>query len=101
MACGLPVITTACNGASELMTDGQEGFILTAPTAQAELIQALDRMADDRVRKPMAVDAAVLAQKQTFDSHVARLIKVFEEVAAAKDRRGPHLLKRAKRGVVL
>ncbi len=48
LACGLPVITTAQNGASELMTDGREGYILTTPDAQGELIAALDHMTDDR-----------------------------------------------------
>ena len=47
LACGLPVITTACNGASELMTDGREGTIVSAPTALGEMVQALDHMADD------------------------------------------------------
>jgi UDP-glucose:(heptosyl)LPS alpha-1,3-glucosyltransferase len=101
LCCGLPVITTACNGASELMTDGREGYILTAPTALGELVQALDRMADDAVRRPMAAHAATLGQAQTFEGHVSRLIKVFEEVAAVKKRRGPHLARIARRGVVL
>ena len=47
LACGLPVITTAQNGASEMLTDGREGYILTAPDAQGELIAALDHMTDD------------------------------------------------------
>ena len=97
MACGLPVITTACNGASELMTDGAEGIILTAPDAQRELIQALDHMADDAMRAPMAANAFRLGQSHTFDDHVARLIKVFEEVAATKSRRGPHATRFAHR----
>ena len=42
LACGLPVITTACNGAGELMTDGREGYVVTAPDALGELIAALD-----------------------------------------------------------
>ncbi len=54
LACGLPVITTAQNGASELMTDGVEGYVLTAPDAQGELIAALDHMADDRHRRAMS-----------------------------------------------
>jgi UDP-glucose:(heptosyl)LPS alpha-1,3-glucosyltransferase len=100
LACGLPVITTACNGASELMTDGHEGYIITGPAAQGELIQALDHMADDAVRKSMAPAASRLGQAQTFDAHVAKLIKVFEEVAATKSRRGPHTAKLGRRGVV-
>ena len=45
------MITTEQNGAGELMTDGREGFILTSPRAEAELIAALDKMADDRGRR--------------------------------------------------
>jgi UDP-glucose:(heptosyl)LPS alpha-1,3-glucosyltransferase len=100
LCCGLPVITTACNGASELMTDGREGYILTSPTSLGELVQALDRMTDDTIRRPMAAAAARLGREQTFDNHVARLIKVFEEVASVKSRRGPHLARLARRGVV-
>lgn len=31
LACGLPVITTNYNGAGELITDGQEGFVISDP----------------------------------------------------------------------
>jgi UDP-glucose:(heptosyl)LPS alpha-1,3-glucosyltransferase len=97
LACGLPVITTSCNGASELMTDGREGFVITAPDARVELAQALDRMADDDIRMPMVAHASRLGQAQTFDDHAAKLIKVFEEVAASKSRKGPHVGRLAKR----
>jgi UDP-glucose:(heptosyl)LPS alpha-1,3-glucosyltransferase len=90
LACGLPVITTAQNGASELMNDGQDGYVLTAPGAREELIAALDHMADDTTRQSMAARALRLGQLQSFDIHVARLIAVFEDVAAAKSRRSPH-----------
>ena len=95
LACGLPVITTACNGAGELMTDGREGTILTAPDALGELAGALDRMADDPTRRAMSAHASRLGRGQSLDVHVARLVKVFEEAAAAKSRRGPHVLRPA------
>jgi UDP-glucose:(heptosyl)LPS alpha-1,3-glucosyltransferase len=91
LACGLPVITTACNGASEVMTDGQEGFILTAPDVRGELVAALDRMTDDDARTAMSAQATRLGRAQSLDNHVARLVQVFEEVAATKSRRTPHL----------
>jgi UDP-glucose:(heptosyl)LPS alpha-1,3-glucosyltransferase len=91
LACGLPVITTSCNGASELMTDGREGSILTAPDALGELVVALDHMADDEIRHSMGVHALALGRAQSLDTHVARLVKVFEEVATTKARRGPHI----------
>ena len=47
LACGLPVITTAQNGASELMANGREGYVLSSPRARGELIAALEHMTDD------------------------------------------------------
>jgi UDP-glucose:(heptosyl)LPS alpha-1,3-glucosyltransferase len=100
LACGLPVITTACNGASELMTDGREGYIITAPGVLGELTQALDHMADDAIRAPMAANASRLGRAHSFADHAAKLIKVFEEVAASKSRRGPHAARFANRRAV-
>jgi UDP-glucose:(heptosyl)LPS alpha-1,3-glucosyltransferase len=90
LACGLPVITTACNGAGELMTDGREGFVVTAPDAIGELTAALKQLTDDSRRATMSSHARELGREQSMDRHVSRLIKVFEEVAASKSRRGPH-----------
>jgi len=94
LVCGLPVITTAQNGASELMADGREGYILTTPDAQSELIAALDHLTDDAARRAMSDQAARLGRKQTFDAHVARLLAIFEEVAASKRWRVPVSSKR-------
>lgn len=90
LACGLPVITTACNGAGEVMTDGREGYVTTAPDAVGELVAALGHMADDAQRRRMSEHATTLGREQSMDRHVARLVKVFEEVAASKAKRGPH-----------
>ena len=98
LACGLPVITTAQNGASELMIDGGEGYVLTAPDAREELIAALDHMVEDTARHAMSARALRLGQVQTFDVHVARLIAVFQDVAAAGSRRSPHSRGRGSKG---
>jgi UDP-glucose:(heptosyl)LPS alpha-1,3-glucosyltransferase len=90
LACGLPVITTAQNGASELLENGREGYILSAPGARDELIAALDHMTDEGARRAMSAKARALGRYSTFDLHVARLVAIFEEVAAAKSRRVPH-----------
>jgi UDP-glucose:(heptosyl)LPS alpha-1,3-glucosyltransferase len=101
LACGLPVITTAQNGASELLNDGGEGYVLTAPDAREELIAALDHMANDTTRHAMSARALRLGQVQTFDIHVARLIAVFEDVAASRSRRSPHSRPRGSKSPAL
>jgi UDP-glucose:(heptosyl)LPS alpha-1,3-glucosyltransferase len=86
LACGLPVITTACNGAGELIAEGREGFVVDHPDARESLADALDRMTDDTARAAMSVQAAKLGREQSFERHVARLIDVFDRVAASKGR---------------
>jgi UDP-glucose:(heptosyl)LPS alpha-1,3-glucosyltransferase len=86
LACGLPVITTSCNGAGELITEGREGFVITHPDARAHLADALDRMTDDSARKLMSAQAEKLGREQSFDRHVDRLLEVFERVAESKRR---------------
>ena len=90
LACGLPVITTGCNGAGELITEGHEGFIVEHPELVDRLATALDQMTDDRARANMAKAAVILGREQSFDQHVSRLITVFEEVAFEKKARTLH-----------
>jgi UDP-glucose:(heptosyl)LPS alpha-1,3-glucosyltransferase len=95
LACGLPVISTSCNGATEVLTDGREGYVLTSPNAVGELVTALDRMTLDDHRREMAEAATRLGQIQTLDAHVDRLVEVFEVVARAKSHgaKSPHMKK--------
>jgi UDP-glucose:(heptosyl)LPS alpha-1,3-glucosyltransferase len=84
LACGLPVITTSCNGAGELITQGREGFVISGPDDHPGTIAALDRMTDDGARREMARNAVTLGQAQSFDRHVSALLKLCEQVAVEK-----------------
>lgn len=90
LACGLPVITTVQNGASELYGDGQEGYTLTSPDARGELIAALEHMTNDAQRKVMSARASLLGAERSFDDHVDALIQVFQEVAATRNNHPAH-----------
>lgn len=58
MACGLPVIASAQAGASELIRDGETGFILHDPRDHLQLAHLIRRLyADEQLRQTMA-DAA-------------------------------------------
>jgi UDP-glucose:(heptosyl)LPS alpha-1,3-glucosyltransferase len=84
LACGLPVITTTCNGAGEVMTQGREGFVISTPDDRPAMIAALDQMSDDELRREMSKNAVVLGREQSLDRHVSRLLEFCEEVAAEK-----------------
>lgn len=88
LACGMPVITTACNGAGEVMTEGREGFVIPSPDAHQALASALDGMTDDARRRAMSREAEALGRAQSLDNHVSRLLDVFHEVASRRVPRG-------------
>lgn len=96
LACGLPVVTTARNGAGELITPGREGFVVEHPDAIEPLADALDRLTDDDARAAMSKRAEALGREQSFDRHVGQLVDLFGRVAEAKRRvpgpssRSPH-----------
>jgi UDP-glucose:(heptosyl)LPS alpha-1,3-glucosyltransferase len=84
LACGLPVITTAQNGAGELITQGLEGFVVPSPDARVPLAEALEAMTHDPSRRLMARRASELGRSQSLDQHVARLVELFAKVASEK-----------------
>jgi UDP-glucose:(heptosyl)LPS alpha-1,3-glucosyltransferase len=97
-------VTTATNGAGELITPGREGFVVPAADAVSELAGALDRLADDEARARMSAAAIALGREQSFDRHLGRLIELCEEVAAQRSGGVPgcHVARRgdlASRGI--
>jgi UDP-glucose:(heptosyl)LPS alpha-1,3-glucosyltransferase len=74
MASGLPVITTAYNGASELIEDGIEGFVINNPLdadALAQKISTTLQQAEDMGKK-----ARLRAEGHSVKKAVDKIIKV-------------------------
>ena len=80
-ACGLPVITTRQNGASELLTDGREGRVITDADDTRALTGALLELADPEVRTRMRCHALELASRCSFERNVDEIEKVYAEIA--------------------
>jgi UDP-glucose:(heptosyl)LPS alpha-1,3-glucosyltransferase len=82
LACGLPAVTTAANGAAEFITPGENGVVLPQPDDIAGLRDALAaflaRGRDPEVRR--AAQAAVAGL--SWESTVAQTLEVLEEAAA-------------------
>ncbi len=71
LGAGVPVVTTKYNGASELMTQGREGFVLDDPgdaDATARFLAEVLGSERERFRK----NAASLGRKNHFGLHVDR-----------------------------
>ncbi len=80
MACGLPVIATKNGGVPEIVHHGKEGF-LVLPGNSEEIAEAMLKMLKDQPRRESLVRfAEIKAEHFSLDSHVEKMIKIFDEV---------------------
>lgn len=84
LACGLPVITTRYNGASELMHPLQEGYVIDDPHDASHLGWCLGQMLDTPRRQAFAQAARRAAAQWTFEHHYRHMLHAFQEVARRK-----------------
>jgi glycosyltransferase involved in cell wall biosynthesis len=85
MACGLPVITSACAGVSALLHDGLDSFVLRDPRdvdSLAKLIRMLCEQEDLRSRMGQAAAKTTLAW--TWERNAATVWEFLQEANARK-----------------
>ncbi len=83
MACGLPVITTDNNGASEIIHPGVHGHVF--PVGDADhLAHALDLCQEENARKKMGEAARALTKNFTMERYMERLLDLYAEVSQEK-----------------
>ncbi|MDP3937227.1 MAG: glycosyltransferase family 4 protein [Deltaproteobacteria bacterium] len=82
LAMGLPAITTRMNGASEVITEGREGFVVEKSDDTAALAAAVDRLAERGLREQMGRQARARAELLSPRAHADGLVKVFEAALA-------------------
>lgn len=79
MAAGLPVVTTRQNGAGELLTEGDDGFVIDSPWHIDQMTERLARLVGDRgLREAMGRRAAARAKGLTVDIQAERLAAILE-----------------------
>lgn len=83
LACGLPVVTTRYNGASELLNE-TNGAIVNDPHDGHELGTAIAKFIDPAVRSAATTSAREAAKKWTFEHHYRGLLAIIEETRALK-----------------
>jgi UDP-glucose:(heptosyl)LPS alpha-1,3-glucosyltransferase len=85
LACGLPVITSRFNGASELLDPPCEGFIVDDPHDHTQLAWCLSQLLNPARRSACAQGARKAASRWTFEDHYRQLLRVFVEAATRKN----------------
>jgi glycosyltransferase involved in cell wall biosynthesis len=85
MACGLPVITSAAAGVSELVKDGVDGFVLQDPEDPQALADLLTRLRQDSsLRHAIGAAAALAALEWTWDRNAAEVWQLLSDVVSRK-----------------
>jgi UDP-glucose:(heptosyl)LPS alpha-1,3-glucosyltransferase len=87
MAAGLPVITTAVNGASEVLRDGVSGFVVDDPGDDAGIAERMERLLSVDTRRRMGEEARRAAEGLTPERNAAETLSVLEE--AWRKKAGP------------
>jgi UDP-glucose:(heptosyl)LPS alpha-1,3-glucosyltransferase len=83
-AAGLPVITTRCNGASELMDEGVHGYGLDDPADHVVLAEKMELLLDEKIRMEMSKAARELALKHSFEKQTDEFIVLYHEIRNGK-----------------
>jgi UDP-glucose:(heptosyl)LPS alpha-1,3-glucosyltransferase len=78
VAMGLPVVTTACNGAAELLKPGREGFVLADPRDVDGLASAMEILTRQDERGRMAAACRLLRDRLSHETHVDRLLEIYD-----------------------
>ncbi|MFO0945038.1 MAG: glycosyltransferase family 4 protein [Planctomycetota bacterium] len=86
MAAGLPVITTRQNGATDLIVEGETGFIIDQPWSIdtfADRFECL--LGNDSLRHRMGKQARMAARQFTLDVRMPQLLQAIERAHASKN----------------
>ncbi len=79
MAAGLPVVTSAANGAAEVI--GEAGFVIDDPEDAPAFARALDVLADPAERHRRGEAARAIAETLSWPSQIAALLDLYRRVA--------------------
>jgi len=79
---GLPCVTTRCCGASELITHGGDGYLLSDPTDDVQLAQYMQELLDPQLRRRMGEAGRKLALRHTLQNNCRQIIDVYREITA-------------------
>jgi UDP-glucose:(heptosyl)LPS alpha-1,3-glucosyltransferase len=85
LASGLPVVTTSSNGASGIMTTGQEGFVVSDPRDIHTLTRKISFFIDEESKKKASIAAHRLAEHYSLEKNWEEMKKILNEQLAKKE----------------
>ena len=82
LASGLPVITTRYDGASGIMEDGKDGFVMSDPNDYRVLAEKISCFFNDEFRQKASIAAREKAEQYPAEKNCEDIIKIYNEIAA-------------------
>jgi UDP-glucose:(heptosyl)LPS alpha-1,3-glucosyltransferase len=84
MAAGLPVLVSETVGAADVLTHGEEGFILSEKNLESDMCHALSALMDDAVRENMAEHSRDTVKAHDWDERAAQVLTLYREQLRSK-----------------
>ena len=81
---GLPCITTAYDGSSECIRDGEHGFVIDSPESIDALANALEKLSDASTRRYMSEQATALGSFLSMRRHATEVFELYRDIAARR-----------------
>jgi UDP-glucose:(heptosyl)LPS alpha-1,3-glucosyltransferase len=79
LASGLPVITTHCNGASGIITQGQEGFVISDPRDDQVLVEKISFLLNREKVEKASIAARQLAESYSLERNWREMKNIFQK----------------------
>jgi UDP-glucose:(heptosyl)LPS alpha-1,3-glucosyltransferase len=84
-ACGLPLITSRYNGASEIFRDGEDVLLVDDPADDVELAAAMRTLLDDSARQRLGAAARTTILQHSLQRNVDQILEIYQEVLDRRD----------------
>ena len=84
LASGLPVITTKNSGASEVIEQGRNGFVVKAPEDIRAIAEGMQKLLDRDLLRAMAGEARRTAEKFTFERYTGEIMGLYSGIMKEK-----------------
>ncbi|MHB8829800.1 MAG: glycosyltransferase family 4 protein [Syntrophales bacterium] len=87
MAAGLPVLISGRVGAKDIVTEGENGFVIANPETGEVVADAVERMLSREFLEKMRTAALKTAADNSWDAAVGKVINIYQEILMQKDQR--------------
>jgi UDP-glucose:(heptosyl)LPS alpha-1,3-glucosyltransferase len=84
MAAGLPVVTTTVNGASEVLREGESGFLLEDPLDAPALADRMGKLLSSDLRRRMGEQARLVAGSHPVERNTRETLEVLDRAWRAR-----------------